>query len=152
MTLPEYLGTLPQQITAAGMVAILGLYARWHLGLKKLKGDSEADIRDHYAQELSALREKLNRQEQRFMDLEGHWRKMLEASDHRHEECEEARQTMRNELSAMHGEIAGLKRQLVRYSAERVVTLPGVEETHAAAAAERVRKIVDDEEAGGEVG
>jgi hypothetical protein len=54
----------------------------------------------------------------------------LKRSDQRHEECEAARDLARKEINLLHkqvrdhqAEIDGLKRQIVRYSAEGVIEL-----------------------------
>jgi biopolymer transport protein ExbB/TolQ len=141
--LPPFLGSVPAWITAGGVATLVWVVINGGLGWRKLRNADESDIRDHYADEVKALREKLNRQEQHFMALETHWREMVDASDRRHEECEAARQTLRVELSAMHDEIAGLKRQIAASSADTVIRLgdaPLAQES-----AERVKKITDND-------
>jgi predicted RNase H-like nuclease (RuvC/YqgF family) len=97
---------------------------------QSIRNADEADIRDHYAEELKGLRAKLAEQELGFQNLENHLREQLKRSDQRHEECETARDAARKEINLLHkqvrdhqAEIDGLKRQIVRYSAEGVIEL-----------------------------
>lgn len=144
---PDFMGTLPGWITAAstttGVVTLIVAYWRRGVSLRRLTNEDEADLRDHYAEELSALRSKLNEQEDHFKGLEKHWREMVEASDRRHEECEVARRGLRLELDAMHEELSGLRAQIRAASTDRVLRME--EECppapHARAAAHRVKKI-----------
>jgi chromosome segregation ATPase len=145
----EFLGIpITGWISSAGIVTLVGLFFRRDVALRKISSSEAGDLRDHYAEELKALREKLNSQEQHFTSMEKHWREMLEASDHRHEECEKARQAMRRELSDMHDEIAGLKRQISITSANKLIELegngaprPSEVAPHATASAARVKDI-----------
>lgn len=142
----EVLGTIPGWITSAGIVTILGVVLRYRLGWRKQTLGDDADIRDHYAQEVAALRGKLDGQGAHFLSLEKHWRDILEGSDRRHQECEEARQAMRREINKMHEEIAGLRTQIRAASTDRVLRM---EEDpppapHARAAAKRVKNIIED--------
>jgi chromosome segregation ATPase len=109
--------------------------------MRGLRNADMADIRDHYAEELTALRAKLNSQEDHFRSMEKHWREMLNASDKRHEECETARQELRLELNTLHDEIRGLREQLLRYSADKVLFLGASEIV--TDAAHRVKDITD---------
>jgi hypothetical protein len=131
---PDFLGTLPGWITAAstttGVVTIIVTFLRRGVSLKGLRNADEADIRDHYAQEVEALRGQL-------LSMERHYREMLEKSDRRHEECEAAR-------SAMRQEIDGLKRQIPGLSADRLLILeqngpPSEIAPHSFAAAKRIK-------------
>jgi flagellar motility protein MotE (MotC chaperone) len=70
---PDITGTIPQWITAGGMVSFLGILAKWHLGQKKIAVDAlqvrveakrvenadAADVRDHLADEVKELRAEL---------------------------------------------------------------------------------------------
>lgn len=125
---------------------LVGVFLRYRLGLKKLASGDVADIRDHYASEVSALRGKVLSQEEHFRGLEKHWREMLDHSDRRHQECEEARTVMRAELEGLHGEIRGLRDQILRYSSSAVLTLQNEPSEDIKAAALRVQKILDERE------
>lgn len=138
MSIPqEFLGTIPGWITSAGVLGMLGLLLRYKLGWKRLTIQDETNIRDHYAKEVASLREKLSNQENYFKSLEAHWRTLMENSDRRHEECEEARRSLRNELEELHkerrddreemsrmqAEIDGLKRKISDQSVDKLLIL-----------------------------
>lgn len=133
---PDFLGTLPGWITAAstttGVVTIIVAYWKRGVSLQRLSNEDEADIRDHYALEVEALRGQL-------LTLERHYRDMLEQSDRRHAECEVARVEMRNELE-------GLKSQIRLASTDRVLRMEKdpPDAPHARAAAHRVKQIIED--------
>lgn len=151
----DFIGTLPGWITAAssttGVAAIIIAFFRRGVSLKGLKNADDADIRDHYALEVAAMREKLDRQEAHFRTLEKHLREMLETSDkradesdRRHEECERARQEMRREMDALHSEIRGLHDKIRSYSTDSLLMLeqrgkPGEVAPHSVAAAKRIK-------------
>lgn len=127
----------------------LGIILKYRLGTKKLDLDSEEAIRDHYAKEVARLTEKLESETQGFRatmrDMEEHYRRMLSDSDRRHEECQRDREALRQEVSNMHDEIRGLKRQIARYSADALVILedrgcPSDAAPHAASSAARVKR------------
>lgn len=146
MSIPhELLGTIPGWITSAGVLTLIGLVLRYRLGWRGQTMADDADIRDHYAQEVAALRGKLDGQEAHFLSLEAHWRAILEGSDRRHQECEEARQAMRREISAMHEEIAGLRAQVRAASTDRVLRMEEKppEAPHSRASAKRVKNIIE---------
>lgn len=139
-------GTIPQWIAAASTVTgLVWAFLRFGLGWRKQGFDNDADIRDHYAQEVAALRGKLDGQEAHFLSLEAHWRTILEGSDRRHQECEDARQQLRSELSKMHEEIAGLKSQIRAASTDRVLRMEDDPPAapHSRAAAKRVRDVME---------
>lgn len=147
-------GTIPQWITAITSSAVLGLVgtltvAFWRRGvsLKTLENADEADIRDHYAQELERNTSEIGVLRDQLRSMELHYRDMLSKSDRRHEECEAARHEMREELN-------GLRAQLRTQASDRVLALEEGHVTpskHVADAARRVKKIIEDEE-GGPVG
>lgn len=135
MVTPEFLGTLPGWITAAstttGVVTLVVAFWRRGVSLRTLSNEANADIRDHYAEEVGAMRAQL-------FAMERHYREMLEQSDRRHEECEAARVQMRTEID-------GLKRQLVSASTDRVLRMEeGPPTPLALDAAHRVKKIIED--------
>lgn len=153
--LPQILGTIPGWITAGGVVTILGIVLKHHLGLRRLKIEAdqvevtgrgirnadEADIRDHYAEEVRQLRERLDRQAERHRltitdvedrarqivsDIEERSRKAIEESDRRHEECEQARREMRREVDDLREEIRGLRAILAQRSESVIRLFPNV--------------------------
>lgn len=98
-------GTVPQWITAISSTAVLGLIGTlvvgwWRRGidLKKLTAADEADIRDHYAEELGRV---VTRQH----------------------ECEEREQKLRDRVRKLETEVEGLYRTLIVSSADRVLGL-----------------------------
>lgn len=129
----------------------IGMVLRFMNKRQELHNADVADIRDHYAAELAALREKLNSQEEHFQRMEMHWREMLENSDRRHEECEKTRAELRRELDKMHTELAGLQRQIASYSSDQLLVMereadprpPSERAPEATAAAGRVKDIVE---------
>lgn len=139
---PEIIGTVPQWISGASLVVILGLVLRYRVALLKLSMDDGANISDHYTKEVTSLREALAKQDEASRNLELHLRDLLVESDRRHEECEVARRELRKEIDKMHNEISGLQRQIVRYSADRVLYLGEKPPSHSRKSAARVKKIV----------
>lgn len=149
MTNPGTINIVLNLLTLLMGGTLVGVFLRYRLGLKKLASGDVADIRDHYAKEVSALRAKLNDQEGHFRSMEKHWREMLENSDRRHEECEKARAELRAELEDLHSEIRGLRDQIRRYSADTLLILegatglPSIKAPEAVASAERVKRITE---------
>lgn len=135
-------------ITALGITSLVGLFWRREVNLRKLSNENTADIRDHYAGEVKALRDRLEANLKTFRDLETHWRDMLDASDRRHKECEDARHELRKELTDMHSELAGLKRQIARYSSDKAILLEDDKAPMAQASAERVKNIIKEQDNG----
>jgi hypothetical protein len=151
--LPPFLAnsTLPQWISA---FASSGLFIGVLTFVLKWRGQSigsDAALREDMANELEAMRRRDDERAASFMKLESHWREMLEASDRRHDECEEARRELRRELDKMHDEIRGLRVQIREASTDRVILLEGNGHgnghkpsdiaPHAAASAPRVKRI-----------
>lgn len=121
---PAFLGTLPGWITAASTLTGL-FYAILRFGLRWRDQSlgAEANIRDHYAKEVAALREQVMRESAEFTKVEQHLRAMIQDSDRRHEECESSRRIMRREIDDLHAELRGLKLQVSQYSADKLVEL-----------------------------
>lgn len=132
------MGTLPGWITAAstttGVVTLIVSYWRRGVSLQRLANEDEENIRDHYAQEVQALRGQL-------LTIEQHYREMLEQSDRRHAECEDARTEIRTELE-------GLRSQIRLASTDRVLLMEKdpPPAPHARAAAKRVKRIIEGSE------
>ena len=119
--MPEWLGTLPQWITATSLVAIIAAYWRRGIALKGLENADLADIRTHLATELDRVTK-------------------------RQRECEVREGELRERLSRAEDEISGLKRQVARYSADQLTLLEQgypLKAPHASASADRVRKITE---------
>lgn len=132
-------------ITSGGIIALVGLWWRRDVALRKISSTEAGDLRDLYAKELAALRKERTQDREDALTVEKHLREMVDMSDKRHAECEVSRQEMRQEMDKMHAEIAGLKRQVPAVSADKLLVLEGVSEVapHAAASAERVKKITE---------
>lgn len=161
---PELLGTIPQWFTVAGVASILGIVLRYRLGWKRLniedqkqKDTDEADIRDHYADEVRQLRDKLDKQSGQFRrdltDLEDRYRGLLEAtenrwqrllsdSEKRHDECMADRDHLRERVNALENELNGLIRMIAQNSANKVLQLGDDVSDDIRAAAERVEIIL----------
>lgn len=151
----DYLGTLPQQITAVSATGgVTWAILRFGLGWRKQTLDSDEQIRAILTTEMAAMRaeraaDKDALRAERAADKEGfgkvekHLREMVGVSDQRHEECEESRRAMRREMDGMHDEITGLKRQVIAQSADAVLRLdarPSEVAPHSVAAAKRIKE------------
>lgn len=119
-----FFGTLPGWITASAVTAILGLIVRWQLGLRRLRVDAdqvanadEANIRDHYAQEVAALRQQL-------IDRDERYRAQIERADQRHEECARARDELRQKLTQVQNRLTGTVRQFVTFQQKVGLAIP----------------------------
>ena len=125
---PDIIGTIPQWLTGGAVTAFIVMMFR-----------DSANLRGHYAKELDrlqttidGLREKLNTHERAAEDMEARYTK-------RWRDCEE-------ESAELRAEVAGLKRQIAKYSADQLTILeqigcPRTAAPHASASANRVRKI-----------
>lgn len=109
-------GTLPQWITASGILGFLGLFLRYLSTSNRLSNENTADIRQHYAAEVAALRT-------RIVEVEAHYRSMLKESEERNEECRKEREEDRNIIRGLKDELEGIKRQISRYSADKLMIL-----------------------------
>lgn len=130
-------------ISASSLLALVGLFLRRDIALRKISSSEAGDLRDHYASELAEVRSQRLQDREEFLKIEKHMRGLIEDSDRRHEECEDARRLMRTEMNGMHDEIAGLKRQIPVASADRLILLegrPSAVAPHAAASAARVKE------------
>ncbi len=144
-------GTLPQWLAAifsgSVLAAVLTFITRW----RGQSIGSDEKLRDHYAQEVARLSEKLVGQTATFREqmqtMENHYRQLLQDSDERHEACQQDRDKLRLEINEMHAEIAGLKRQIARYSSDNLVVLEGsdLKAPEATKSAKRVKRILRDE-------
>lgn len=134
MLTPDFLGTLPGWITSASVVTLLGMLLRHHIQHGRLtlddraqKATSEAAIRDHYAQEVNALRGQLDRQSKSFREdlasLEKQWRDLLREAEERHEQCLKDRDALRERVSDLEDELRGLIRLITQASVDRVLML-----------------------------
>lgn len=107
-------GTLFQLLTTLFSAGIFGVIATFYVNNRKLTLDAAKVLREHYAIELERLNTRAN------------------DSDDRHERCEADKRLLRRELDDMHqeraddrAEINGLKIQISRYSANKLMILEG---------------------------
>lgn len=149
MPWPEFLGTIPGWITAISSSGVLGVAAYFLLGRQKLTNADEADIRDHYAEELVALRKALEtagerhaRRERLFLIRERHQetrhRELLQEGERRHQECVEAREQLRDQGRELKDIVAGLIGIIRQASASQAILLGDEASAFVLAAAERV--------------
>ena len=151
---PIIAGTLPQWIAALFSAGIFGAILKFGLGWRGQTLDSDEKIRDHYAKEVARLTDQLNQKSlawtEQIQGLEAHYRKMLEESDRRHEECQIDREALRKELNDMHAELTGLKRQIARYSTDKLLVMddesggPSATAPSSVAAARRSKRLRDE--------
>lgn len=154
-----FLGTLPGWITASSSATLLGLFWRYKLGLakvqveaqnvqvegKKVEQAEDADIRDHWAQEITRLQNMLTEQDKRHNEAltameERHGRAMLH-NEERQAKCEQERERLAEKVKVLGQELEGVMQQVRMNSAEQVVLLAASDEPvppHALAAAKRI--------------
>ena len=167
----EFIGTIPGWITAistsTGVVTLVTMYWRRGIALRKLNIEQNiadnmdaADIRDHYADEVQKLRERLDTQAKGFREqiaeIDGHYKDIIErlekrytdASDaamKRHEECMADRDKLRNEVMILRNEINGLVRVVTQASIDRVIALGDDVSDDIREAAMRAQKYIEQE-------
>lgn len=123
----------------------LGVILTHWRGIRTLDDAKEAGIRGHWADEVRALRERLDSADKRYVDLLERFDQHREEADRRykqatayHDQCVAERNELRNELE-------GVKRQLAAQATDRVLLMeencgkPGVEAPHSLAAARRLK-------------
>lgn len=153
--------TLAGWFTAIGsmgsLATILIAFLRWDLGRGRLAIDrkkqhdtDEADIRDHYADEVRQLRERLDTQSGRFkkdlQELEDRYKRLLQDSERRHDQCQEDRDQLKIRVEDMGDEIRGLVRLIAQNSVNSVLQMGDSVPEDIKAAAERVQGILKDKE------
>lgn len=124
---PDLLGTIPGWITSIGIGTIVVTLLRRDVQIKGQKATAEEAIRDHYAEELTALRA------QRAEDLRvailqreedsKRWKEALEHSEAQHDICLKDRDTLRTRLRKVEDDLEGLYRTLIATSADRVIEM-----------------------------
>lgn len=129
------LGSIPQWITAGGMVGVGGMFLRFILGRKRLTNADTADLRDHYAEELTSLRKQIidigQHHLEREREIDDRWRRLLAESEDRHSECVRQRealglkvQDMETRQSELHQRQLGMVRQFLHFQQRIVEVLP----------------------------
>lgn len=143
MPWPEWIGTPLQAGSLTVLVAIFALVVRWQLGLRKLKIEAdqveinaqevanadEADIRDHYAEEVKGLRDALQASANRHLErerltdhrhrralliVENRYRRLLHESDEKHDICQRDRDILRDRVQALKEQQSGLVRLILQ--------------------------------------
>lgn len=146
--LPPFLtnSTLPQWLSAIFTGGIFLGVLRFILGWRSQSLNSEEAIRDHYANEVAALRKERAADHAQFISVEKHLRTMLHESEQRHEECQLDRDELRRQVVQLQGELDGIKRQISQYSADKLLILedrtglPSKRAPDATASASRVKR------------
>jgi len=132
-------------ISPVALTAILGLVIKWQYGIRKLRIEArsveiqaveiadrdEADIRDHYADEVRQLRERLDAQAGRHRDD-------LNAVEQRHEECRRERDDLRDDSRKLKDIVAGLIRIITQASASKAILLDSAASDYVRDAAKRI--------------
>lgn len=99
---PDFIGTLPGWITAVstttGLTALVVAYWRRGVSLQGLEDAKNADIRDHYSEELKRV-------------------------VHRQHECEAREQELRQRVAELENDILGLIRIIGQASTDKVLSL-----------------------------
>lgn len=134
----DVLGTIPGWITSAGVLALLTLMSKHYLAARKLQQEGsaigqaqsdarDADIRDHYADEVRQLRDKLDKQNDQFRadlnELESRYRRALDESEKRHQQCMDDRDILRQRVTLLEDELRGLIRVITQASIDRVLMI-----------------------------
>jgi len=135
-------------ILSGGALAVVLTY---RYRMRKLEVDKEASDRTADTLEIENLRTALR-------ELEKHYRDMLKQADDRHAEadarhrlCQQRAEDMAEEVRVLRGEVAGLHRQIVELSTDRLVHLtekgcPSDVAPYSVESIERVRKLISDDE------
>lgn len=126
--MPDLLGTVPQWITAGGIIGFLGLIVKWRLGERSLSNAEQADIRDHYADELASLRKQIIDMGEHHLgrerELDDRWRKLLTDSEDRHSECVRQREELAARVREIEDRQIGTIRQFITFQRRIVEAMP----------------------------
>lgn len=142
---PAVLGSVSSWVTAGGVTGILALLIWLQLGNRKLnleersaENADKADIRDHYAEEVSTLRERFDAASARhskvvaeieskyrklLQETEEHYKSLLSDSEQAHEVCKKDRDALREEVNQLRDEVRGLRDQIRTQASDRVLAL-----------------------------
>lgn len=148
-----FLGTLPGWITGASSSALAAIVAWYLLGKRKIQVQAEtvkveafkvetadeADIRDHYAEEVRQLRQRLDEQSHRhtralnaaetrhrraLASVEQRYQRALRDADSRNAECQREREEDRREMERLREDVKGLRAQLLQLGDSSLALFP----------------------------
>jgi hypothetical protein len=119
------LGTIPQWITAGTVVSVLIAWWRRGVSLRGLANNDAVDIRDHYAEELKRLVER------------------VDAAEDKHDKCLADRDALRDRLVKVEDELTGVYRLIAQASRDKVLLLGDDVPEHIRAAAVRAGAAID---------
>lgn len=113
------LGTIPQWLTALGIGTFLVALLRRDVQVRGLKNADVADLRDHYAEELQSLRAQILAMGQRHLvreqEIDDRWRKVLQESEDRHDECVRQRNELSERVMEVEQRLLGTVRQFIHF-------------------------------------
>jgi hypothetical protein len=149
--LGPFLESVRPWISPVALCAILGLVVRWQYGIRKLRIEArrveitgeevvhkdEADIRDHYAEEVRQLRERLDAQAERH-------RVILAEAEDRHEQCKRERDDLRDDSRKLKDIVAGLIRIITQASASKAILLDSAASAYVRDAALRIDMLFEE--------
>lgn len=111
--LPDWLGTIPQWISAGGVVGVLYIVAHVYLGKsqlgiksqqvhlegEKIEIEGDAKLREHFAEELKRLTAQIKSAEER-----------VDRAEDRQRKCEQREERLRRRVAHLEDEVTGLHR------------------------------------------
>lgn len=154
--LGPFLESVRPWISPVALTGILGIVLSHRLGLLKVKVEADrvevqarevdhkddADIRDHYADEVAALRKRLDEKSDEH-------RRILREAEDRHDQCKRERDELRDDSRKLKDIVAGLIRIITQASASKAILLDGAASAYVRDAALRIDMLFaprDDEE------
>lgn len=123
---------VPEQLVAGGVLGslgvLLGLLVKLQLGGKKLEVADTADLRDHYAEELTSLRRQIIDMGEHHLgrerEIDDRWRRLLAESEERHAECVRQRDALSARVGAIEERFIGTVRQFLHFQQRIVEAIP----------------------------
>lgn len=136
--MPEWAGTIPGWLTALSSTGAFGLVLKWFVDNRKMsiedrqrQDNADAAQIARYAEEVKGLRSEISVLTQRYQEslaAQGdRYQRLLEASDRRHDECEQARVKLINQVQALKDELTGVIRMILANSLGRARLLGEIE-------------------------
>jgi hypothetical protein len=96
--IPLDFGTVPQWLTGCGVLTFVGVFLKHDLGRRQIRQTNDADIRDHYADELDRVVE-------------------------RQHACEEREQSLRERVTELENDVLGLISIIRQASTDKVLQM-----------------------------